>query len=202
MRDGHRWLRTYLWHDPARARAPRRALHACHHPITVQIGGWQPYFDAALLKMPTITSSTFTTEMHAHHEAHFSDRLPCVRIALGPRVSSSCSPPSPIAEYAPYHQSGPAPPPPQIQPRRFRRPHRRHSPPPRLPTPMPTPQPATPRRAAPAPPARHTWHGRSRPRDRLEPRQAPPPPPCATRVPAPMTDEAVMAFYPLGFCRS
>ena len=85
--DGHHWLRMYLGHDPARARVARRALRVRCQPITVQIDGWRPYFAAALLKMPTITSSTSTAAMHAHHEAHISDRLPCVRIALRPHVS-------------------------------------------------------------------------------------------------------------------
>ena len=77
----------YLGHDPTRARVARRALRVRCQPITVQIDGWRPYFAAALLKMPTITSSTSTAAMHAHHEAHISDRLPCVRIALRPHVS-------------------------------------------------------------------------------------------------------------------
>ena len=85
----------YLGHAPARARVPHRALRVRCQPITVQFDGWRPYFAAALLEMPTITSSTSTAAMHTHHEAHVSDRLSCVRNALRPHVSFSFSPPSP-----------------------------------------------------------------------------------------------------------
>ena len=142
VRDGHRWLRTYLGHSFACASAPRRALRPRCPPIMVQLCSQQPYFDAALLQMPTITSSTSTAAMRAPHEAHVSGRLPCVRVALGPHVSLLLTSFSHRRMRLAATISEPTPPSPQRRTRRSHRPLSRRSLPPRSSMPPPAPPPA------------------------------------------------------------